>query len=327
MRLFASLFLCIGLAGTATAQCAGQDLRQTLTDAERAEVDAVVSATPYPVGNRWRAERGGQVIDLIGTVHLDDPRLDGPAARIEPLIGDAALVLLEMSAADQAEMTAALTARPDMLLLTDTTLPELMDEAAWQTLADAASARGVPAFMAAKFQPWYLSMLLSLPPCATATLQTAQGLDGRIMDMARAADVPMTSLEAYDTVFQLFKAAPLEEQIAMMEAALVAPDTSEDLFSTLLAGYFDEALTESWEVSRLLSRRLSPLDPAESDAMFAQLQADLLVKRNVDWMPVILDAAQAGRVVVAVGAAHLQGEAGLLNLLKSEGFDLTRQEF
>ncbi len=327
MRLLAPLLLCLGIASTATAQCTGEDLRQTLSEADRAELAGIVAQTPYPVGNHWRATRGEEVISLIGTVHLDDPRLDAPAERIAPLVAEAAVVLLEMSAAEQAELTAALTSRPEMLLLTDTTLPELMDEEAWQTLADAASARGVPAVMAAKFQPWYLSMLLSIPPCASATLQDAQGLDGRIMEMAKAADVPMQSLESYDTVFDLFKQASMEEQIAMMEAALVAPDTSEDLFATLLAGYFDEALTESWEVSRLLSRNLSPLDPEASDAMFAQLQEDLLDSRNRAWIPVILDAAGPEPIVVAAGAAHLQGELGLLKLLEQEGFTLTRQPF
>ncbi|WP_146585075.1 TraB/GumN family protein [Puniceibacterium confluentis] len=327
MRLLVPLFLCLGLATTATAQCAGQDLRETLTDAERGELHAIVAETAFPVGNRWRAMRGSQQIDLIGTVHLDDPRLDAPAARIAPEIGAASAVLLEMSAAQQAELTAALTSRPEMLLLTDTTLPELMDEAAWQTLAEAARARGVPAVMAAKFQPWYLSMLLSIPPCATAALQQAQGLDGRILDIALAADVPTQSLESFDTVFNLFKAAPLEEQIAMMQAALVAPQTSEDLFATLLASYFEEALTESWQVSRLLSRRLSPLDPAQSDAMFAQMQTDMLDNRNRAWIPVILKAVEEGPIVVAVGAAHLQGDTGLLNLLEARGFTLTRQRF
>ncbi|SNR47680.1 TraB/GumN family protein [Puniceibacterium sediminis] len=327
MRLLAPLLLCLGLAGAASAQCAGKDLRQDLSEQERTELRAIVSATPYPVGNHWRAVRGDQVIDLIGTVHLDDPRLDAPAGRIRSLIENASVVLLEMSAAEQAEMTAELSSDPEILLLSDTTLPELMDEDSWQTLAAAARAHGIPAVMAAKFQPWYLSMLLSIPPCATAGLEQAQGLDGRIMDMAQAVGVRMESLEDHNTVLDLFRDAPLDEQIVMMEATLTAPDTNEDLFATLLAGYFDEAVTESWEVSRLLSRRLSPLDPAESDAMFAQMQSDLLDSRNRAWMPVILDAANDSPIVVAVGAAHLQGKVGLLNLLAAEGFTLTREPF
>ncbi|MGY9049153.1 hypothetical protein P775_24310 [Puniceibacterium antarcticum] len=327
MRLIASLFICLGLAGPAMAQCTGQDLRQTLSESDRAELKAIVAETPFATGNRWRAVRGDSVVDLIGTVHLDDPRLDAPAERIRPLIENAKVVLLEMSAADQAELTGALSSRPEMLLLSDTTLPELMDEASWQALAAAASARGVPPVMAAKFQPWYLSMLLSLPPCATANLTDAQGLDGRIMDMALSAEVPMQSLEAYETVFNTFSDAPMEQQIAMVKAALVAPDTSEDMFATLLASYFEEAGTEAWQVSRLLSRQLAALDPATSDAMFARMEIDLLDARNRAWIPVIMDAGKAGPIVVAAGAAHLQGEAGLLNLLKAEGFTLTRKPF
>ncbi len=320
MRLIACLLVCLGLGSAVAAQCAGKDLRASLSARDLAEVQEIVANSPFATGNRWRAERQDQVIDLVGTVHIPDPRLEGPAARLASTVAGAEVVLVEMDAAEQARMTADLARDPGMLLLQDATLPELMDEEAWQTLATAARARGVPAVMAAKFQPWYLSMLLSIPPCAANALQQAQGLDGRIMDMAENAGVPTRSLETYDTVFAMFQDAPLDEQIAMMESALVPPDVSEDMFATLLHGYFDEALTETWEVSRLLSRNLSPLDAETSDAMFAQLETDLLDRRNRAWMPVILDAARAGPVVVAVGGAHLQGEYGLLNLLEAKGF-------
>ena len=330
MRLVLGLIVTLFTAGGVFAQCSGADLRSSLSDAERQELDTRVAATPYATGNHWLATRGDMRIHLIGTVHLDDPRLDAPTERLRPLIEEAAALLLEMTPADEQALQQDLVSAPDKLLLTDTTLPEIMSEEAWAALSEAVTARGLPPFMAAKFQPWYLSMLLSVPPCATATLTEGAGLDKRLARIAEGAEVPMHALESYETIFAMFTEAPMSEQIAMLESALVAPDEVEDMFATLLASYVDETTAEGWEISRILARRSAPLEPGEIDAVFDAMADGLLTDRNRAWIPVILDAAGTaeGRpVVVAFGAAHLAGDTGVLQLLTDEGFELPRQPF
>ncbi|MFZ5962287.1 TraB/GumN family protein [Thalassococcus sp. BH17M4-6] len=327
MRLLPLVLFTLSIATSAAASCGGTDLRTTLSTAERQELDAAVADTPFPNGNHWRATRGDAIIHLIGTVHLDDPRLDGPEAQVRPVIEGAGKLLLEMTPADEKALQRDLTSNPDMLLLTDTTLPELMDDAAWEALAEAVAARGIPPFMAAKFQPWYLSMLLGIPPCAAATLTEGRGLDKRLSDIAEAADVPMAPLEDYRTVFAVFASAPLEEQVRMMESAIIDTQMSEDMFATIISSYMDESTAEGWEVMRLLSYRASPLPEAEIDAAFDSMEELLLIQRNRDWIPVILDAAGPEPIVVAAGAAHFPGKNGVLALLEAEGFAIKRQPF
>ncbi len=52
----------------------------------------------------------------------------------------------------------------------------------------------------------------------------------------------------------------------------------------------------------------------------------MLDTRNALWMPRILGRAE-GNIVVAVGAAHLSGDAGLLAQLNQAGYSLSRAEF
>ncbi|MDU8909656.1 TraB/GumN family protein [Aestuariicoccus sp. MJ-SS9] len=329
MTRFLTACLIWVLASAASAQCTGTDLRPTLTGAERTELTAATAAAPYTSGNHWRAERDGEVLHVIGTMHLGDPRLDGPTARLAPVVENAALLLLEITKAEEKELQKAIATDPGMITLRDTSLPELMDAAAWQTLAEAAAERGLPAFMAAKFQPWYLSMLLALPPCMSAMAQEADGLDARLQKLARENGVPTRSLEPYDTIFRLFTATPLEEQIDMLGTAILPPGAAEDQFATLLAAYFEEAHYESWIASRILARRDAPAPPAEMDASFDRMEQVMLTARNQAWIPVITDALDTteGTVVAAFGAGHLGGPGGILNLLDEAGFTLTRQPF
>ena len=312
---------------SAQALCQGQDLRDTLSVAEQAELSDRLAQTPYPEGNLWRATRGDEVITLIGTIHLGDPRLAAPLERLRPVIGAAKVVLLEMDAEGEARLKRALGSDPDMLLISGTTLPELMPEEDWQALAEAIEARGIPRFMAARFQPWYLSMLLALPPCLAPQMQEANGLDKQIIGAAEAAGVPTAALEDFTTIFEAFNSEPIETQIDMLSASLMAPKATEDLLTTVIETYFDERPAESWILSEILSRRFSPMTRDQSDAVFAGMQEALLDRRNRAWIPVILSATGQGPVVAAFGAAHLPGETGVLRLLEAEGFTLERLPF
>ncbi|MBE9638883.1 TraB/GumN family protein [Salipiger mangrovisoli] len=311
------------------AACEGSDLRLSLTPEEQVERDRMLAAIPYPVGNHWRAERGGKVIHLIGTMHLGDARLDGPVARLTPLVENAGLLMLEMTRTEEADLQKALAADPTMLTLSGPTLPEMLPEEAWQALATAAKDRGIPAFMAAKFQPWYLSMMLATPPCAMTQLQGKTGLDMKLQEAARAAGVPTRALEPFDTVFRLFNAEPIEDQLEMLRTGALDTQTAEDQFATLFDAYFDEAHADTWVISRLIARRALPEAPQEVDAMMEATESQLLTARNRSWIPVLLAASAEteGPVVAAFGAAHLSGATGILNLLADEGFALTRETF
>ncbi len=330
MRMLRPLLVAlVTLSGGAQAQCAGDDLRQSLSQAEAATLQQLVDATPYATGNRWRARKGDEVIHLVGTMHLSDPRLDGPAERLRPVLRDAGALLLEMPSAEQARLMDALAKDPGLVMLTDATLPELMPEDAWQTLAAAARDRGLPAVMAAKMRPWYLSMLLSVPACAQAQMQQQDGLDARLEALAVEYGVPTVALEPFDTTFGIFNAEPLDAQIEMISASLAEQEEGVDGFSTTLAAYFDERAGEMWRLSEILVARSDLYSEAEAAELMARSTEALLSRRNRAWIPVILDGAarQDAPIVAAFGAAHLPGAEGILQLLADDGWTLTREPF
>lgn len=326
-RFGLALALCFA-ATLVSAACSGTDLRQTLTQAERADIEARLARTPYAEGNVWTATRGAKTLHLIGTMHLDDARFGAVMTRLAPLVRAADLLFVEATAEEEAALERAITTRPELVFLTTgPTLPELLPEAEWQALANAARARGVPAFMAAKMQPWYLAILLTMPGCSMQDMQKGMsGLDKRVMDLAARANVPMRALEPYDTLFSLMSEDPLEAQAQMLSVGVLPDAVAEDAFATLTNSYFEEKNAEVLEVNRILAYRHVDLPKPEIDALLDEMLETLLDRRNAAWMGPIL-AAPDGTIVVAAGAAHLPGETGLLALLEAEGFTLERGAF
>ncbi len=322
------LSVCVCFSGAAFAQCSGVDLRATLSETERLALNQRVATTPFAQGNHWVATRAGITLHIVGTVHMPDARLTPIANRLAPIIAQSTTLWLEATKAEEKKLQDAVLDRPELLFLTEgPTLPDLMEDQDWRALADAATARGIPSFMAAKFQPWYLSLLLSLPACAVAQTQSgAQGLDKMLGDIAETHGILQLPLEPYDTLFSLMGTEPMEEQINFLTLGVLPNDVAEDSLTTLLASYFDENTVEVLEMTRIVAKRQIDLPPAELDRIIDEMLDALLVTRNQAWME-RLKNVQPGISVIAVGAGHLPGEFGLLNLLQQDGYTLQRAAF
>lgn len=339
-RKLARLALVLGIlaavSGAAAAEdgrdaealaCGGTDLIGTLAGPARSRLDERVRRAPFSSGNHWRARRGGQTITVIGTFHLYDPRAQAPMARLRPLIASADKVFLEGTARERAELTKALIARPDLLMMPDKTLPDLIPDDRWQALAAAVSARGIPVIIASKFRPWYASLLLGFPPCAMqAQAQGPRGLDGMIETAADAAGVPTEALEPFDTLFTVMDSLPMSDQIEMMNASVLIAPLAEDTLRTLSDAYFRQQHQMIMEFAGIMIETVPGVDVETIKGVSARFDQALIAGRNHKWLGRLL-AAPERQIVVAVGAGHLGGEEGLLNLLAEAGYKLDRLGF
>jgi len=325
-----TLVLSLALATVARADapaCAGHDLISAMPAAERAALDAAVAAAPYPAGNHWRATRGDSTIDVIGTFHVYDPRMDAHIKTLMPMLKAADLILLEATPSEMDALQKAVASQPDLLFTTGATLPERLNKDDWQKVSDAMSARGIPGFFAAKFQPWYVAMMLSLPPCAVKAMGGGStGLDRLIMGAAEDLHVPMQALEPYDTVFKVLATMPPEDQLDAIRQALPLTGRADDMLATVTASYDRQEHRQIWEFSRIQALDIAP-DRPRAEADLERMEAGMVTARNRAWLPVILAAAPGKRLVVAVGAGHLSGDDGLLNLLARVGYRLDRAAF
>lgn len=325
-----AVLLALGLSLAATAparaECLGENLIDTMPEAERRALFDAADRVPHPRGNFWRATRGDQTLHLIGTYHLDDPRHAATMDRIAPLIDQSATVLVEAGPEEEAALMADLARDPSLMVQNDgPTLREALSDPEWQLLADAMRERGLPPFMVSKFRPWYVSILLALPACSLDGMQEGVGgLDGLVIARAQDKGIPLRALESHDTVFRLFEAMPLEDQLAMIRSSLALEPISADYSVTLADAYFQEESRVIWELTRALSLRVPGQDPAQVAADFARMEQVLMTDRNRAWIPVIESALGQGPVFAAFGALHLPGETGVLRLLEEAGFTLER---
>jgi uncharacterized protein len=325
LRILTTLATLICLSTPLQAQCVGKNLITALSPDDRAVLDALTAQVPHPVGNYWRATKGDQSITLIGSYHFDDPRHAATMAALTPMIATAKTVLVEAGPAEEKALKAKIAQNPSVMIITSgPTLMEQLPADDWAALTKAMTARNVPAFMASKFQPWYIAVMLGIPPCAMAQAATANGLDAQIIDAATAAAVPIKALEPFDTIFGIFGTMSQADQLSMIHSTLAMDEFGSDYAITLADTYFSQDTRAIWEFTKLQSLAVPGATPDQVNGEFARMEEALMAKRNRAWIPVLDAAAKDGPTFAAFGALHLSGREGVLALLEREGYTLER---
>ncbi len=325
LRLFFALLLCLA-PPSAFARCDGTDLIETLPEDERAELIRQAAKTPYGEGLLWHARRDDTEITFFGTYHFEHERTLAHLEFLTPLIDRAERIYLEVSNDAQAELQHEMASDPSIMFITEgATLPDLLGEEDWQRLSQEMQARAIPGFMAAKFKPLWAAMMLGIGPCeAQASGYSLGGIDHRIGEYAASIGNDSRSLEDFRTLLTLFDGFPIEDQLDMIRLFFATAGNADDMAYTLRQSYLAQKTALIWEYSRMITLA-SGLAGAEQD--FALFEEELLNRRNRAWIELMLREMPGTISFVAVGAAHLPGDDGVLKMLENEGFQITRLPF
>lgn len=261
----------------------------------------------------WEATRGQQVVTLVGTMHIGISPDEIPKGLWTRL--DAAdTVVTEV---DLAGMNGTLIRR--YLILPDKeSLPTLLGPKDWQKFKDLVQ-EAFPQTAESQLQ-----RMTPLAACSHLMLAEAQLAQKANIDPkeARKNVRDEVSMDQY-----------IIEKSREQKKTLKTFESLEEQFNSLHKVFtleqLREMLAESEEnrqVYTQLTKSFKDGDSETIDSMVAMMPADLreslLDQRNENWgrrMPEILGARNT---FIAVGAAHLGGRKGLLNILEKQGFQL-----
>jgi uncharacterized protein YbaP (TraB family) len=195
-----------------------------------------------------------------------------------------------------------------MLLGDGRLLSDITGQALFEQTAKAIRTRGIPDVVLERMKPWSAAVTLSMPAPEAGGV-----LDMQLYQRALQAGKPVFGLESIREQLAIFDDMPEQEQLVLLR------DVVEN-FAEIDA--MQSELIEAW-----LQRDLGTLMAINDAAMqtgdrqqAAEFQDKLIVRRNRLMAERLQPYLEEGRVFVAVGALHLPGEAGLLNLLEERGY-------
>jgi uncharacterized protein len=322
--LFTFLFIAMGASralSSETGTCAGNDLVKKLQQETPDKLDKIraeAESIPNSRGLLWRVGKEG--IDpsyLFGTMHSADPRI----ARLQ----EAALAAFDQSdtvvvestdALDQAALASAMAGMRDLVLLPEgSSLETLLPQSALAPVKAAAEARGLAWSAANRLQPWMVAAAIANPHCEMLAASSGEPvLDQLIAERAKSDGKALASLETIKDQFSAVNAIPQEFHVNALADLAELGSLSEDMSETTKLLYLDGNIGMILPLVRAYSPR------AYSGKGNAEFQELLISRRNTAMATNALPFLEKGRAFIAVGAMHLPGKDGLVELLRQKGF-------
>ena len=195
-----------------------------------------------------------------------------------------------------------------MMMPADTTMASLFSDAQRDTLdAYLKNTLGANLQMLSSMKPMTImvtvqqKMLMELIP----DIASLTGIDKYMQTLAAEKGKQVGGLETMEYQLGLLYGSSLQDQAdALLD--MVRQSNSKELLQELTAAYKTQNLDTLWKIFQ--------------DQM-TQLEYDALVKtRNLNWLEEMKHLLTTQSALYVVGAGHLPGDAGMINLLREAGY-------
>ena len=311
-------------AGDASA-CGGENLLvkyEKDDPAAFAKLRAEADAVPNGKGILWKIAKDGKPDSwLLGTMHVTDPRVLAMPEAARTAYAAAGTVIVESDEiADEKKAGATIMARPDLTMFTDgKSITDFLDKDDAKTLTEGLKDRGLSLAAVGRMKPWMIASFVALPACEIARKASgAAFLDQRLAKDALAEGKTLKGLETLIEQISALDSLPLEPQIQGLVQTVALGDTLEDVIETMSQLY----LAGDTGMIMPMMRAASPETDEDAEA-YAEFEQRIIIDRNHIMATRAAPILSDGNVFMAVGALHLAGPEGVVELLRKEGFTVT----
>lgn len=248
---------------------------------------------------------------LLGTVHSDDPRVLNFSSEFMDALKSCDRFAMEL-VPNQPTLSRLLEY---MHYQDGSTLVSRIGEERYSKLLAAAERYHLGPDQLSTMKVWAAMMTVSIPPPE----------NGLFMDLSLALQaaghgLTVVGLETLDEQLSFLENMPEDQQLILLDQALEEFDNLHAFYDELISAYVR-----------------SDLDglQAQSDSQFEELPDEVedyffskgIDARNLRMRDRLVDELGNGKVFAAVGALHLPGELGLIELLRGEGYAVAPTPF
>ncbi len=276
---------------------------------------APARALPYGSGLLWQVERDGAEPSYVyGTVHVADERVLNLPQPVRKAFEGATSAPFEVVIDDRARMIMA-----QAMVLTDgRTVDQIIGPDLFRKAAQTAADYGLPGEALKAFKAWALVPIFSVPPDQLMLISAGNApLDEWLQTLAAQNGKKVYALESVEEQLSLFDGMPEPDQVAMLASLLADVELTRGMFRDLIDNYLARDLTA-------IHQQMVQQASLEDQRMAESFQKNFIVARNKRMVERMAGILGEGGSFVAVGALHLPGDEGVLNLLAEKGYRITR---
>ncbi len=257
----------------------------------------------------WAIHGDHNTVYLAGSVHLlkaSDSRL--PSAFDHAYAGSKALVMeLAVDKVDPMQMAGWMMEHG--MLKEGATLRSIIGDERYRRVSAEAERLGIPMEAADLLEPWALGLQLLEMQYLQLGFDPQQGVEQQLQHRAQSDGKPITGLETMDQQLGLLQGMSYPDQARFLDMVVTEMHDVESETQSVVTAW---RTGDSAKLAALLS------DEYKS---FPALYRLLVTDRNKRWVPQIEKLLHSNQdYFVVVGALHLVGDGGLLELMRRDGY-------
>jgi hypothetical protein len=257
----------------------------------------------------WAIRGTHNTVYLAGSVHLLPAQDAALPPGFEHAYADSARLVMELDLAQIDPLTAAAWMMEHGALPEGKSFAAVVGAARYLRVSTAAKELGLPLEMLDHQAPWVVGIELADLEYLHLGFDPQQGVEEQLLRRAQTDGKPTAGLESLDQELGGVATLSAEDQLRLLDQTL---------------GELNESTAEMDEVLRAWRRgdaaALARLLGKEYGS-FPALYRALVTARNERWKPQIEALLRRpDNSLVVVGALHLVGDGGLLELLRKDGF-------
>lgn len=260
-------------------------------------------------GLLWKIEGNGiQPSYIFGTMHILSQEDFSISDEVKTSFGNSEQVVMELDM-DNPNMQTQMMQHVQMKK--GTTLDQFLSEEEMKQLdAELKSIMG-DRVSVRMFNTWMPAMTASSFLFIKAIEGQPASFEMTFTQMAKQQNKEVLGLETIEEQLNLFHDIAYQEQASMLKDYLNNPEEVKSEFNKMASLYLEADIDDLYQFVN---------DQTNATAMDPDVLID---QRNKNWIPKIGELAKNQSTFFAVGAGHLGGKKGVINLLKEAGYTVS----
>ncbi len=292
-------WVCVALFISAghTATCAEEEQQQALSKTSLWEVRST-NTTAY----------------LLGSIHLLSESAYPLPSQMDSAFKSSEQLVLEVDLVTMKSPDAQIDLLVKGMLPRGESLTEILSPKTLK-LANAITAEiGLTMVAFKHYKPWMFVMTLTAAKLQQLGLSSQYGVDWHYFERAMDRKMPIIGLETIDEQIGYFEKMEGDDRDEFVRQSLEDFDLIESELGEIMA---------AWRSGNMDVMERTLLKNLEK---YPRIQSLLINERNRNWIEKLDTIMQSGvTTMVIVGAGHIPGKDGLLQLLQSQGYTVQQQ--
>jgi uncharacterized protein YbaP (TraB family) len=262
----------------------------------------------------WRVNSDQNRLYILGSIHLLKKETYPLKKSIEDAFEQTKKLVLEIDLGS-ANLQKLQQFMLQKSISTDgTMLDQSVSNETYQAVAKRAKELGIDIRLLSPFKPWVIAMTMAAIKLQQLGFDPSLGVDRHLAERAKQTDKPTAGLETAEFQLDLFDRFSAKEQELLLRQSMDEMDHVERNVTAIVQAW------KSGDVGAVERHLLVGMRD------YPEIHRKVIDDRNQRWLPQIENLLSRGEnALIVVGAAHLVGKNGIIELLKDRGYRVEQQ--